>query len=664
MKNPYISRIQIKNFRNFLETDVYLDHKQVVIGENNIGKTNFIRAIQLILDKNFSDSNRELIPEDFHDSLESPMENGLEVEIKLEIRGYEHNRKLMAQFADAVISDNPPTIKLTYKYSPNFDQNKKILNYSYLIYKGNSEANKFTNEDRSYINIQVIGALRDVERELKANKYSPLYKLVKQYEISENHLEDISEELKKAARGIIELDEIVHIKNSLTDQFTLLSGLQRETEISLRPFDIDTERLLYSLQVYMGMKERPISELSMGLGNILYISLMLLLIKDNTILPIIKPDYFEELLDKDKNDILNKVYQKSEKGNFILKKDANFDLLNSLYEFMDEHNFKPQSFTILAVEEPEAHLHPSLQRLIYREVLHNSKTSVIFTSHSTHITSVTPLESIVHIRRIDGYSQIFSTINIAINEDEKHDLERYIDAKRGEIYFGKGIILVEGISEEYIIPASARALNKYLDDYGVVVSNINSTNFKPYVQLLNALSIPWIIFTDGDFYETQTIEGKNGKLKKVKLFHTISTKKGNYLGHENIERLLLNLNILEVNQIPEDFGDQDEVFRKEGCYIGNYTLEVDMMEKSNDSDLETIKAIYNKLKTGGDKMQIIFDNHIDKKDFWEALKKIDNNIGKGKFAQRLAGELTSTMIPDYIEAGIKSIIEKVENSNE
>ena len=48
-KNPFIQRVQIKNFRNYLDVDVTLDHKQVIIGENNVGKTNFLRAIQLIV---------------------------------------------------------------------------------------------------------------------------------------------------------------------------------------------------------------------------------------------------------------------------------------------------------------------------------------------------------------------------------------------------------------------------------------------------------------------------------------------------------------------------------------------------------------------------------------------------------------------------------------
>ncbi len=53
MESLYISRVIIKNYRNFKYVDTKLDHKQVIIGENNIGKTNFLRALQLILDPKF-----------------------------------------------------------------------------------------------------------------------------------------------------------------------------------------------------------------------------------------------------------------------------------------------------------------------------------------------------------------------------------------------------------------------------------------------------------------------------------------------------------------------------------------------------------------------------------------------------------------------------------
>ncbi len=665
-KNPYIYRVQIKNFRNFLNVDVELDHKQVIIGENNVGKTNFLRAIQLVLDKDFSDNDRQLIESDFHDSLENPLDNGIEIEIILQIRGYEHNSKLVAQFEDAIVNASPATLQFTYKYFPNLDEKGNIRNYDYKIYKGRNEESAFTNEDRNYINIYVIKALRDVERELKANKNSPLYKLVKRYEIAKEDLEDISEAMQEAAKELLEFDEIVHIKKTIQERFTTLSGLQKDNEINLRVFDIDTERLLYTLQVYMGIKERPISELSLGLANILYVSLMLILLKDRTILPLIKGEKFKELLVEDKNGLLKKLYILSEKGNYILQSEIDVEILTTLYAFMDQYNYRPQSFTILAVEEPESHLHPVLQRLIYREVLHKSGTSVIFTSHSTFIASVAPLESIVHIRRVEGSSKIYSTARLNIASAERRDIERYIDAKRGEVYFGKGIILCEGITEEYIIPASAYLFGTPLDEYGIVVCNINSTNFKPYIQLLNTLHIPWVLFTDGDYYELEkVIDPKTGKDKIVKKHHIMSTgDDGHYLGNRIIEKLLVDLALIDKKDIPDDYIDQDNLFSEKGCFIGCYTLEIDMMNKVNKNGTNILKAVYKELILGSKEMQENFEDVIDGKDYWQALEKIEANVSKGRYAQRLSDKLTKELIPNYIEKGIATIIQKVKEGNE
>ena len=92
MKSLYISRVRIKNFRNFKDVDVRLGHKQVIIGENNVGKTNFIRALQLILDPSLSDDDRMLQELDFNDSLVNPMDNKEEILIEIYIENYENNK--------------------------------------------------------------------------------------------------------------------------------------------------------------------------------------------------------------------------------------------------------------------------------------------------------------------------------------------------------------------------------------------------------------------------------------------------------------------------------------------------------------------------------------------------------------------------------------------
>lgn len=668
-KNPYISRVQIRNFRNFLNADVHLEHKQVVIGENNVGKTNFLRAIQLVLDKDFSDNDKQLVETDFHESIIDPMKNGYEIEIILNVRGYEHNNKLVSQFDDAVVDAQNPTLEFRFLFSPNKDQFGNILSYKYETFKGRGDV-KFTSVDRSFINVYVIKALRDVERELKANKNSPLYKLVKKYEIEKEQLEEIANELKDAADKILELDEISHIKKTVQERFSSLSGLQGGNEITLRTFDVDMDRLLYSIQIYMGLEPRPVSELSLGLGNILYISLMLILLKDRTILPILKKEKYDALSEEDiVLGILPACYDETKQGNYLIKDDLSKELLDGLYGFMDDYNpGNQQSFTILAVEEPESHLHPILQRLIYREVLHKSNTSVIFTSHSTFITAVAPLSTIVHIRKIQGSSNIFSTAELNISKAERRDIERYLDAKRGEIYFGKAVILTEGITEDYFVPAASELLGENLDNLGIIVCNIHSTNFAPYIQILNALHIPWILFTDGDYYEIEeTIDTGTGKPKKEKVFHILDTETGrdfSYRGHELIKKILIDLDILKASEIPDDFGDQDAVFNENGCFVGQYTLEVDMMDQCKTSELDLLKMIYKDLIQGGPSMYKNFETLIDEGDYWTSLARIENNISKGRFSQRLSRSLTSSMVPGYMKNGLKFIIQKVKDEYE
>lgn len=75
MKSLFISRVKIKNYRNFKDVDVRLEHKQIIIGENNVGKTNFLKALQLILDPTLSDEDRMLEESDFNDTLVNPMDH-------------------------------------------------------------------------------------------------------------------------------------------------------------------------------------------------------------------------------------------------------------------------------------------------------------------------------------------------------------------------------------------------------------------------------------------------------------------------------------------------------------------------------------------------------------------------------------------------------------
>jgi putative ATP-dependent endonuclease of OLD family len=307
-------------------------------------------------------------------------------------------------------------------------------------------------------------------------------------------------------------------------------------------------------------------------------------------------------------------------------------------------------------------LHPVNQRLIYKDVIQNSNNSVLLTTHSTHITSIAPIASIVHLHMdATGGTAIHSTADMPMKKGEFLDVERYLDVKRGEIYLGKGVILVEGIAEEYLVPRFADLLGKSLDKSGIVVCNINCTNFTPYVKMLRSLDIPYVVITDGDFYY-------NGK-DDERVYHTMYDEDSEvtfgYLGMEIIEKLVNELKLIGDKKIPEDLDEADVLYRSLGLFVGNYTFEVDMMEKATNTKRsakahKVLVELFNELTTGGATQKSNFKKELAVGEYWKCLKKIEGNgIGKGRFSQRLVSVCMEEHIPDYVRLAIEYIYKKV-----
>lgn len=656
MKSLYISRVKIKNFRNFKDIDVSLGHKAVIIGENNVGKTNFLRALQLILDPSLSDEDRYLEETDFNDNIKNPMENGEIIEISIYISNYSNNKTILAVLSDATINeDGEEKLLITYKFEP-IQRDDGKFEYEFHIFKGGDETKKFDNRDRKYLNMKVIKALRDVENELRNTRISPINKLLKQYDIDKEELKRIAELYKTTGQDVLSLDEIIDLTNNINSKFSKILGTD-DFNVSLKTLEVEPNKILSSLKLLMD--KRNTSDVSLGVNNILYISLILQLLQDKTIPTYLNEKQYDEMKQKENSDILSKVYSKSEKNNYFLKGNLTENENNEIYNFMAKNYSNNEGVTILAIEEPEAHLHPTYQRLIYRDVIRNSDNSVLLTTHSTHITSITPIKSMVNIHYENNESQIYSTKNLKLTEKELIDIERYIDVKRGEIYLGKGVILVEGITEEYLIPKFAELIGKSLDEKGIIICNVDSTDFLPYAKLLNNLSIPCAIITDGDFYSIEDKEGES--VRKYHVLHKDDMKQEcGWLGVERIKDLIIKLDLKKQEEIEDDIEQQEKTFNKLGMFIGNYTIEVDIMEKSQEAEKKILCEIFNELTSGGERQKHNFKSELETGEYWKCLNKIENNnIGKGRYAQRLSTQCMIGHIPDYIKNAINYICNEV-----
>lgn len=671
MQSLYISRVKIKNFRNFKDVDVNLGHKEVIIGENNVGKTNFLRALQLILDPSLSDEDRMLDESDFNDTLTDPMDNDEEIQIDIYISDYKNNKTLLTVLQDATVknADGNEILQITYRFFPHYDDsgNKE---YEFNIYKANDEAKKFGSYERKYLNLKVIKALRDVESEMRNSRTSPVKKMLDEYSIDREELKRIADEYEKSSKEILNLDELIDLTSNINKRFSTILG-NDDFDVSLQAMQVDPNRVISSLKLLMS--NRDTADISLGLNNILYISMILQMLQDKTVPSFLRADIFVELKSKEDSQILEDVYvQKPETGNYFLKRSITDVQMSKIYSFMDKNAPSNKGVTIIAIEEPEAHLHPVNQRLIYRDVIKNSNNSVLLTTHSTHITAIAPIDSIVHLHEKKGHGTIIhATADMPITAGEFLDVERYLDVKRGEIYLGKAVILVEGIAEEYLIPRFAEALGKSLDDKGIIVCNINCTNFTPYVKLLKNLDIPYSVITDGDHYYIEEKEKKGGdgsvEIEEIRHYHVMDddvpeNAMVGYLGNEIITKLFTDLEFVSNEDIPEEANEQDKLFNSYGFFIGAHTFEVDMMEqcKENKRATNVIIDIFNELTTGGETQKSNFANELRSEDYWKCLSKIEGNgIGKGRFAQKLAGRCCNEQIPWYIKNAIDYIYQKV-----
>ena len=93
-----------------------------------------------------------------------------------------------------------------------------------------------------------------------------------------------------------------------------------------------------------------------------------------------------------------------------------------------------------------------------------------------------------------------STATLELQAAEVEDIERYLDVSRGEILFAKGVVLVEGEAEEYMIPVLAELIGVKLDETGITVCSVAGTHFLPYLKLLGprGLDITHAVITDSD----------------------------------------------------------------------------------------------------------------------------------------------------------------------
>ena len=583
----YIKEIKILNFRNFKKALIpFHEGVNVIIGHNNTGKSNLLRAMGLVL--GYSNGHRLGTSDLFYETDVAELQRqSPRIQITLVLRrSADENLDSadMALFAnmmtDPALSEEAE-LRYEFKLDDSQEQNYKadvanaitakeiwkIIEQDYIrLYKssrsgGNQAAGININETLGQIDFQFLDAIRDVSHDLYAG-YNPLLRDVLNFFIDYSVKNDVTkteDEIKEQLKAL--RDDFVQQSRPLMQ--TLQDRLQDGKNVFLK-YALDTgatfngaepdfdgtvtENEMFSvlrmfIKYAVGI-EVPATYNGLGYNNLIYMSLLLAKMQAD--------------------------------GNIAYMK----------------RNAKVLSF--LAVEECEAHLHPAMQykflKFLQDNNLNGHVRQIFMTSHSTQIASAVKLDDLICLT-----SPALGQINVgyprAIYKEEssndmvsKQYVQRFLDATKADMFFANRLIFVEGIAEELLLPVFARYLNKNLTDEHVLVVNMGGRYFNHFLKLFDTKN-PYTInkkivcLTDIDPCRKKKGDDKNYEVC-YPYEYNIDTDNYDYKHHADTE---LDQYVVHPNI---RFYRQDVTYGK--------TLEYDLMRENPNCELLLTDSVSNR----------------------------------------------------------------------
>lgn len=471
----YLKLFRIKNFRTIRSIEVNFNKGlNILVGENNIGKSAIIDALRLSL--TYGDPNREIYIKktDFHVDTRNPHSKIEEIEFHLTFEI--ENEEESGIFTDMLVQndDGSQNLQLHYKYF--IKDYKGIERIKYKIWGGEKEGQPLNSDVLDLFYTVHLGALRDAVHGLKpirGNRLGQLFlNLIEDKNgnpINKDKREELSNKLLSALKEDTDWINLIELGKEKVNEHlkeTSINGKMQSVEIDFFPLEyqriVDNLRIqipVFSKQLLQGEESKQsyfdISQNGLGYNNLIFIATVL-------------------------GDLNNR------------------------------RQIEPESYTALLIEEPEAHLHPQLQNILfnYLNKLKSKGIQIFVSSHSPTITAKADLNSLLVLHEYNNKQYSFAINNSKLSDANKKYLSKFLDVTKSQLFFSNGVILVEGIAEALLVSEFSKMIGNNeeysIEKNGIELVNINGIAFEHFAKLFNSdddnkrLNIRSTIISDDD----------------------------------------------------------------------------------------------------------------------------------------------------------------------
>ncbi|MCL8082517.1 ATP-dependent nuclease [Enterobacter hormaechei] len=481
--------------------------RTVFIGNNGTGKSAILDA----LNKLFSVSNsfRTLSPSEFHVENEDDKTQikNLFIDVTFGFSKIKDDVSIPSLIEQMTLDDGEDVIfrvrleaSLSYEFSDAGDIDESIYIITDISETPSDECKiKLSPLIRNSIQIHYVPATRDPLKQLTYSSSAILGKLMKAINWDENARDEYKEKASELIAIAKKNREISLISDSINSGW---STLYKESVLSNAQLDFplnSIDDLMKLVTLFLSPNEQgaiiSAELLSDGQRSLMYLA------------------------------IINALFNVEIKIKHAAKGEYSFD----------KSKLRLPIFSLISLEEPENHLSPHyLGRIIklFSNYAEKDSFQMVMSTHSTSIMSRIEPKQVRHFS-LKNTCSVINKLKLPLKSDEKFKFINEAVKSYPEIYFASLVILVEGDSEQVILPKIFESYNFDADSKNIAIAPLGGRHVNHFWRLLESLKVPYITLLDLDL-------GRNGggfERIKYAIKQLSSHRRVNYLHSEMLDQL-------------------------------------------------------------------------------------------------------------------------------